>query len=1007
MLQQRPGVAFKVGAGVGAGLVITFLVIHILFPHSVSVRAAAADSLFWLVSIGAAVCLVLAARACRRTSPSSLLPWAVLATAQIFYAAGDVTWGILSVGFHVSSHPTAADGFYMMFYILFPAGLLLLPGPSLSRDDRLKLVLDLAIMMVASLLLFWVLLIRPALVTSQESGSRLLLMVAYLSFDLVLVFSLFRLLLLRAGLLAQWPVLLLALSGIVRVSLDALLGYHAVQSLAVSGGLDDVGWMGSYVLIGLAGIAQAEGLSRGTPGAARQPVRYGESPRTLYLPYFWAVGAYAILAWAQVHERWVPLGWLAVGVGCIFALTLLRQFVVIRENSGLAQDAQKEIAVRRDVEASLERARSELEQRVQERTADLARSNEALRSEMAERRRAEEALRQSEERYRGLAEAAHDMIFIVNRDGIVEYVNRFAAAQLGTTPQAIIGTPQASWFPPSTAERQTTELGGAIAAGEPHYVESTTRFPDGDLWLGTWLVPLKDPAGHPVAVLGISRDITEKRRAEEALRDSEERFRSLFLQSPDAIFVESYEGNVLDVNPAACRLHGMTREQLLRTNVLELVPPATRPTLREGYAKVVSGEWTHFESQSWTVAGASVPVDVRVSRITYGGKPALLFHVHDITERKRAEEERLEIERRLQHTQKLESLGVMAGGIAHDFNNLLMAILGNLDLAISDLPPSAPVRENLCEAEKASRRAAELCRQMLAYSGRGRFVLDTIDLNDVLADIRRMLEVMVSKKVVLRYEYAAGLPPIEGDVTQLRQVIMNLVVNSSEAIGDKSGVISVTTGAMACDSDYLKSTWLQGPLPDGVYDYVEVADTGCGMDRDFISKIFDPFFTTKFAGRGLGLAAVLGIVRAHRGAIKVDSEPGKGATFRVLFPISRASAAQRQDEETVRTLAKRMLERLGFTVLVAADGREALRVFQAHQHEVLAVILDLTMPHMDGVESFDALRRLKDNVRVILSSGYDEQDVLRRFGDRGLAAVIQKPYETRALAAKLKQILGQ
>ena len=397
----------------------------------------------------------------------------------------------------------------------------------------------------------------------------------------------------------------------------------------------------------------------------------------------------------------------------------------------------------------------------------------------------------------------------------------------------------------------------------------------------------------------------------------------------------------------------------------------------------------------------------------------------EIARRIRAEDERKKLELQIQHAQKLESLGVLAGGIAHDFNNLLMAILGHADLALQDLSPVSPVCENLREIERASRRAAGLCQQMLAYSGKGKFVVQVVDLGEAVEEMNHMLEVSISKKVVLRHHFAPSLPPIEADVSQLRQIIMNLVVNASEAIGEKSGVVAVSTGAMECDRAYLSETWLDENLAPGLYVYLEVADTGCGMTRETLSKIFDPFFTTKFTGRGLGLAAVLGIVRGHRGAIKVYSEPGKGTTFKILFPASRRPVHRLRDkpvrpgwqssgivllvddEETIRALGKQMLERFGFTVQLAADGREAVNIFRQDPNRFVLVLLDLTMPHLDGEQTFREMRRIRPDVCVIISSGYNEQEVSQRFVGKGLAGFIQKPYQLSVLEGVLKSVLGK
>ncbi|MFH0879372.1 MAG: ABC transporter substrate binding protein, partial [Lentisphaerota bacterium] len=320
----------------------------------------------------------------------------------------------------------------------------------------------------------------------------------------------------------------------------------------------------------------------------------------------------------------------------------------------------------------------------------------------------------------------------------------------------------------------------------------------------------------------------------------------------------------------------------------------------------------------------------------------------DVTSQKQAEEERRALDIQIQQTQKLESLGVLAGGIAHDFNNLLMGILGNAELATDEIASSSPSWVNLRDIKTAARRAADLCRQLLAYSGRGRFVIETVDLNHVVEEMAQLLDVSISKNVVLKQSFASSIPKIKADPTQIRQIIMNLITNASEAISTKSGIISISTGAKECDKEYLQNTILHDDLPEGLYAYLEVMDTGSGMSEDVIKRIFDPFFTSKFTGRGLGLAAVLGIVRGHKGAIKVESRAGRGTTFRVLFPALESSQetgtteekdagdAWRgeglfllvDDEETIRAVGKRMLQKLGYEVLTAANGKEAVELFK-------------------------------------------------------------------------------
>ncbi len=271
-----------------------------------------------------------------------------------------------------------------------------------------------------------------------------------------------------------------------------------------------------------------------------------------------------------------------------------------------------------------------------------------------------------------------------------------------------------------------------------------------------------------------------------------------------------------------------------------------------------------------------------------------IWFFRDITARRRAEEERIDLERRMLHVQKLESLGVLAGGIAHDFNNILSIILGNANLALMQIGNDSRAAENVRRIETAAERASDLARQMLAYSGKGKFRLQNVDLNGLLEEMLHLIEVSISKKAALRTRLDRTIPAVEADATQIRQVVMNLVINASEAIGDGSGIISITTGRMFCDRGYLKDAWPNENLPDGDYIFLDVADTGCGMDRETLARIYEPFFTTKFTGRGLGMSAVLGIVRSHRGAIRICSEPGLGSTFKVLLPAAGQGEKERE-----------------------------------------------------------------------------------------------------------------
>jgi PAS domain S-box-containing protein len=534
-----------------------------------------------------------------------------------------------------------------------------------------------------------------------------------------------------------------------------------------------------------------------------------------------------------------------------------------------------------------------------------------------------------------------------------------------------------------------------------------------------------NPGEWPSATIAEFNILSENlQRMARRLQDSEILYRSLVDNSVDVIFALDAAGVFRFVSPAWEKHFGYPVSDVLNQGFLQLVhsddirpceeflthimssgDAAASPIFRVRHRK---GEWRYF------IANGSIYEDSAGIRLFLGiGR--------DISDQIRAEEERLNIEKQMLHSQKLESLGVLAGGIAHDFNNILTAIIGNADLALMRVNKESPAVENLHRIEQAALRAADLAKQMLAYSGKGRFVIENINLNNLLEEMLHMLEVSISKKAVLRLNPYQHLPTVEADATQMRQIIMNLVINASEAIGDRSGVIAVTTGCMECDRSYLKDVWMDEHLTDGLYVYLEIVDSGCGMDRETLGKLFDPFFTTKFTGRGLGMAAVLGIVRGHKGAIKVYSELGKGTSFKILLPASGKTADLLNgdsnsddwqgggtvllvdDEETIRGIGTEMLKELGFTTITAVDGQEAVEAFRANP-DIAFVILDLTMPHLDGEHCFRELRQLDPNVNVIMSSGYNEHEVFQKFIGEELSGFLQKPYKLSALKEAIRKL---
>lgn len=397
----------------------------------------------------------------------------------------------------------------------------------------------------------------------------------------------------------------------------------------------------------------------------------------------------------------------------------------------------------------------------------------------------------------------------------------------------------------------------------------------------------------------------------------------------------------------------------------------------------------------------------------------------EIIERKHAEEERLKLEQQIQQSQRMESLGILAGGIAHDFNNLLTSILGHADLAIREVSPESQISNHISEVLNGAHRAAELTNQMLAFSGKGRFVVEPLNVTEVVEAMSRLLLASISKKCTLLIRSEPNLPAIECDASQLRQIIINLVINGSEAIGDQNGTIVISTGVRRYDRGELADAYLDKNLPEGNYVTLTVSDSGCGMTPDTIEKIFDPFYTTKFTGRGLGLAAVLGIVRGHHGAIIVKSEMGKGSSFSILFPVSALPAkTMRQDitsggewrangtvliiddEESVRELAGWMMRKIGLKTIAAANGREGLDQFQREGDRISLVLLDMTMPEMNGEETVRELRRIRPDVKVVLTSGYNEQTATSQFSDAKFDGFIQKPYSYESMVSIIRRTLN-
>jgi len=609
-----------------------------------------------------------------------------------------------------------------------------------------------------------------------------------------------------------------------------------------------------------------------------------------------------------------------------------------------------------------------------------------------------------------------DMIFVHDKNGQILDVSDTVVARYGCPKEELV-----QWEPGQLMGKDCDieEAEGRhmqAVTGEAVDFEWVARAADGEEFpVEVRLRPLPEIEGEKARVVAYVRDISERKQHNEELL----RLRAAIDQIPDALFITDREGRIVYANATCEQFYGLARDSMMGEYAAKLRGGDVNDDLYRGIRARLNSGAVWKDQLQMNILNKSRTVRRIISPVS--DARGVIYHVcidHDTTDE-------LTQQQKMEHTQRLESLGVLAGGIAHDFNNILTAIMGNAALGRMKMKDTDPALVHLARIEESSRRAADLCKQMLAYSGKGRFVVKAINLSGMVEEITKLLEVSITKSGVLKFHLAEGLPAVEADAAQLQQVIMNLVINASDAIGEKNGVISLSTGMMQVDQSYLEGAYVSDETEPGSFVFLEVADTGCGMDEETQKKLFDPFFTTKFTGRGLGMSAVLGIVRGHHGAIKVYSEKGQGTTFKVLLPASKDAAVDEEereawgdwcgvgtvlvvdDEKTIRETAPMMLRDMGFNTLTAEDGEQGVEVYRKHQNKIVAVLLDMTMPKLDGKGCFREIRRINKDVRVVLSSGYNEQDTTNRFAGQGLAGFIQKPYAPETLRAIMKEVLDR
>jgi signal transduction histidine kinase/DNA-binding response OmpR family regulator len=655
---------------------------------------------------------------------------------------------------------------------------------------------------------------------------------------------------------------------------------------------------------------------------------------------------------------------------------------------------------------------AELEGRLAERVAELEQT-------LGERRR-----------LTAILEATPDFVAIADPAGRVVYANPAAAKLRNLPPDGPPLVRLDDAFTRRGVELLRREMlpdaaRDGVWSGEAALLTAN----GGEVPVSQVVIAHRDPAGRVEWFSTVARDIRDRKRAEEELRASEERFRAAADASLSAFYVLRCERDAdgavvdfvyLDLNRRGAEMIDRPRADVIGRRVGEMFPMTLANGTMAKFIRVVETREPIEEEMRVDSPGLKAEW---VRRQVVPLSDGVAVTATDVTAVRRAAADHARLERKVREAQQLESLGVLAGGIAHDFNNLLTGVLGNANLMRLQIGADSPLHAFLEPIEAAAVHASGLCNQMLAYAGKGQFVVEPLDLSAVVRQTRELLHTSVSKKAELRVRLADGLPSVRADTTQVRQILLNLVTNASEAIGESAGVIDVTTGARLVGRAEMDAAHPSADRPEGEYVYLEVTDTGCGMDPATRAKVFDPFFTTKFAGRGLGLSAVLGIVRSHHGAIQVESEPGRGTTFRVLLPAAGPPGEQApvpapagpwraeglalvvDDEAAVRNVAARMLETFGFRAVRAADGREGLERFEERPGAFALAVVDLAMPLVGGEELAAELRRRRPDLPVLMMSGYSQIELAERFGGRGFCFV-QKPFGRDGLFAAVRKAMG-
>jgi PAS domain S-box-containing protein len=639
-------------------------------------------------------------------------------------------------------------------------------------------------------------------------------------------------------------------------------------------------------------------------------------------------------------------------------------------------------------------------------------------------RESEALLRESEEKHRAIIQTAIDGFWLVNADGRLVEVNESYCIMSGYSKQELLSMNIRDLEAIENAADTTAHIDKILRRGSDRF-ETRHRRKDGSLFDVDIRVQYRSAKDGQLVVF--LHDITLRKQNQEAVLREKALLRTLIDSVSDLIYFKDSDGFYLGCNKASEAFVGLSEAEQIGKTDFDLINPELAEACRRN-DRFVMESGTVVTSEEWVTYpdGRKVFLDTRKAPILGddGHAIGIVGISRDITERKRLEEERQELEQHFQQSQKLESLGVLAAGIAHNFNNLLSIITGNCYLV--KLRPEMAA-DHITPIEKAAGRAADLCEQMLIYAGKPSLVKTQINLAELVCSMLTMLQSTISQNSVISHDISDDIPWVHGDAAQLRQVVLNLVINSSEAIGEAQGEIDVSLAVNEVIEGEVRLDYLGKPIPSGRYVCLGVSDNGCGMDDDVRKRIFEPFYTTKFTGRGLGMSAVLGIISAHKGALQLHSLPEYGTSVNVYLPVQAEDCMKPEkttdagvahwkgsgtilmveDEKLIQVVAQEMLTELGFTIIEAANGKQALELYQRHAAEIRLVVSDIGMPVMDGYELFRELKKLNPELPIVISSGFGEATITSRIDRNEIAGFINKPYNFVRMQEVLKGVLKQ